>query len=77
MSKTIAAHAVRGFRDAGTGKSFTPGRHDFEAGAYGNYKAAGLVSDEPTGTVAATKAPTAPARKASAKAAAKGSSKPA
>jgi len=38
-------HAKQTFRDAGTGETFEGGKdHPFDAGAYANYEAAGLVS---------------------------------
>lgn len=44
MSTTKSAKPLRDFTDAGTGESFTKGKaHDFEAGAYDNYLAAGLI----------------------------------
>jgi hypothetical protein len=37
-------YAFRTFRDAGTEETFEGGKdHDFEPGAFANYKAAGLV----------------------------------
>lgn len=37
------------FRDAGTEEVFEGGKeHQFEAGAYANYEAAGLIAEKPT-----------------------------
>lgn len=36
------------FNDAGTGETFEGGKeHEFEAGAYANYHAAGLIGEKP------------------------------
>jgi hypothetical protein len=45
MSKsTRRGRVLATFNDAGTGETFEAGsEHDFQAGAYGNYEAAGLV----------------------------------
>lgn len=44
MAKTTNGTPARDFTDAGTGESFTKGKaHDFETGAYENYRAAGLI----------------------------------
>lgn len=41
----IAGIPTRDFRDEGTGQRFSKGRpHRFEAGAFANYEAAGLVT---------------------------------
>lgn len=41
---TRKGRALRTFSDAGTGETFEGGKdHTFEAGAYANYRAAGLV----------------------------------
>ena len=53
------------FKDAGTGEEFQGGKeHDFEAGAYANYKHAGLIGEKP-GTKAAPTDPKAGDTKAS------------
>lgn len=44
MTTKKSGKPVRDFNDAGTGESFTKGKaHDFEAGAFENYLAAGLI----------------------------------
>lgn len=41
------------FRDAGTDETFEGGKeHLFEAGAYANYLAGGLIADAPAGKAA-------------------------
>lgn len=43
---TKKGHALRDFTDAGTGKSFEADKaHDFTAGEYENYLAAGLIRE--------------------------------
>lgn len=50
-----AGYVPKTFKDAGTGEEFEGGKeHDFEAGAYVNYKAAGLIGDRPSSKAAAT-----------------------
>jgi len=48
MSKMKTGYAVRAFNDFGTGQSYAPGsKSEFSEGAYANYKAAGLITDQP------------------------------
>lgn len=51
----VKGYVVREFKDAGTGTTYSPSTkaQTFEAGAYANYKAGGLVSDTPPGAPAA------------------------
>ncbi len=54
MSEKIKAFVPKTFNDAGTGQTFEGGKeHSFEAGAHGNYQAAGLIVDAPVKDVAA------------------------
>jgi len=47
MSKMKTGYAVRAFNDFGTGQSYAAGKNEFSEGAFANYKAAGLITDQP------------------------------
>lgn len=50
----IPAYVPRTFNDAGTGQTFEGGKvHYFDAGAHGNYSAAGLLGEAPADAPAA------------------------
>lgn len=54
MTDKIKGFVPATFNDAGTGETFEGGKeHPFEAGAHGNYLAAGLIAVEPVKPVAA------------------------
>lgn len=48
MSDTIRGYVPKTFKDSGTGQRFAGGKeHEFSAGAYANYRAAGKITDKP------------------------------